>query len=262
MTKIIEDRMPQAKGVLEETVHLVKELRNVANSLELFTEEMRQEYATLPRYIAATAVALRTADISGFDVNYPCLSSILADGQGDDDGLQRLHDGLYRVGKIHSELSNVKYMVKFDNQRIRLREDAMHAVGDLVIFILTQYNMYGIEDDGCYLSVNSYCEQQGITPSVFIGELLLDLEWSGCTPYGYESISEYRSALMDFDPGFLSECEEHAFPLTSDICEKILDKKLSLSEAREMLSDFLKQSEETAVEGMTPANMIKRMNLS
>lgn len=261
MSKIIEDTMPKAADVLKECMGLTNELCKVAEALAPYSSVEPGKFATLPAYLAWSVNELKQAAITGFSVNYPNLSEMFANCQNSDEGMRRMHDGIYKVGQIAAELSAHKYLIKFDEQRAALAEQTKQAIGDMCIFLITQYQLYSGEEDGILLSVHSYCERNGITSSVLYGGLLLKLEWVGVEPYGYESISEYRQDLIDIDPVFVAECEECAFPLTKQLSQDIISGKVSISEARGLLTTFLQQTDETTVEGMTPASMIKQMHL-
>lgn len=258
--KVLEDVMPMAEEVLAETAELIDQVFNAAQWLRSFGKEQKEQYGTLPQYLAQSVAGLKSACIAGFDINYPALSRVVANGQNGDEGMRRLHDGLYRLGQFHNTLAEHKYLVKFDEEREELYKQAKQIVGDLAIFVITQYKLY--EDSGHYMSVVSYCEKHGVSPSVFYGDMLIKMEWADAEPYGYELISEWRQPLTDVDPVFVAECEEHGFPLTSALAKQIVDGTLPVAEARDLLAQFLQQSEETTVEGMTPANMISKMNLS
>lgn len=258
--KVIEDIMPRAEDVLAETVDLIYQVFHASEWLRPFGKWAQEKFGSLPQYLAQSAAGLKAANIAGFDFNYPALSYVVANGQSNDEGMRRLHDGLYRLGQFHNTLVEHKYLVKFDTEREELLKQAKQVVGDLAIFVITQYKLY--EDGGHYMSVVSYCEKQGVSPSVFYGDMLMKMAWADAAPYGYELISEWRQPLLDVDPVFVAECEEHGFPLTSELSQQVVSGTLPVAEARDLLAQFLQQSEETTVEGMTPANMISRMNLS
>lgn len=259
--KVIEDKLKEASKVLDETLAMIEQVSHVAEYLEPFTKEKKQEYGSLPKYIAQCTLGLKNACISGFELNYPALAAVVSNGQNDDDGMRRLHDGLYWLGQLNAALVDCKYLVKTDVERSKMYEQTKKIVSDLAIFLIIQYRLY-VDTDQYYLSVSKYCERCGITPSVFYGDLLLKLEWANVKPYGYEVISEWYQPLLDMDPVFVAECEEFGFPLTDEMSERIATGVLPIAEARAELTQFLQQSEEKEIEGVTPLNMIEKMNLS
>lgn len=259
--RVLEDTIPNAKAMLQEAISLQGELLKCVDALQPFGPAQKAEYGTLPKFIVKSSTVLRSVCISGFDLNYPVIRSVIVNGQSRDDGMRRIHDGLYKVGQLYNRMSELKFAVKLDKDRSELRDLACKAAGDITVYIITQYKLDNY-DQGVYLSVTEYCNREGITPAVLYGEMLHAMEAVGADVYGYESISEYRQALIDIDPVFLAECEEYGFPLTSQMSKDIINGTMSLDAARSELTEFLQQMEETEVRGMTPANMVSRMNLS
>lgn len=259
--KVLEDVIPQASDMLREVLSLQQELSKCEEVLRPFGPEQKEQYRTLPQYIVKGAAVLKSAVISGFDMNYPVLSSALENGLSADEGMRRLHDGLYRVGQFYNRLCELKFAVKLDTDRESMHDVVKQAVGDLAVYVITQYKLDSL-DSGVYLSVSEYCDRSGISPSILYGELLLVMDKVEAQPFGYESISPYRQELLDIDPVFVAECEEQGFPLTAEMSERIVKGELSLNDARATLMEFMQQREEKVVDGMTPANMISRMNLS
>lgn len=259
--KALEDIMPSAGEVLLESLNLVDQMAKCEEALRPFGKEQKAQFGSLPKYVAHRLNVLREATPANFDINYPCVSSILANGQSDDEGMRRLHDGLYKVGQFANRARELKFAVKLEEDESFLHELAKKAAGDLAIFVISQYRLDMLES-GVYLSVAEYCDRVGETPSVLYGEMLTLLSNLDEHPYGYERVSKYQKELLDIDPVFVAECEEQSFPLTTDMCEKIINGEMSVDAARGFLLDFMKQKEETDVDGMTPANMIEQLHLS
>lgn len=260
--KVKEDVMPQALQVLDELVQLSGIVNLVRASLAPYTPEMRKKYRTLPQYIIAmTAEMNKYKDcLKNFSVRYPGVSKMVANGSSETAGMTRLYDGIYKLGRLNTELEKRRFAVKLDADRAELYALACHVLADLAVFTITQYRLDHTESE-VYLSVTQYCEANMISIDVLYGMLLQCLTDSGETPYGYESISPYRDKLLDMDAVFVSECEDHDFPLTSDICEDLLNGKLDVSEARGKLYDWMKQIEQKTVEGLTPSNMLSALKL-
>lgn len=260
--RAIEDVMPNALLVLEECLNLANGLLYVGDALKPYNV-IEAKGTSLAQYVAQTAAMIKSADINNFEINYPALSAMLANGQSDDDCMVRLHDGIYKLGRLNSMLKQKKYIVKFDDDREQLRELAHDVAGDIIIFVIIQYNLHRVEDsDECYISVDTYCGRHGITPSLFYGEMLLRLEATGKTPYGYEPLSKWNSALMDIDAAFLVECEDCGFPLDDDMSADIVNGKLPIAAARNKLAEFLQQRETKEVKDISPMNMLKKLELS
>ena len=260
--KVVEDVMPNASRVLEDCIALADGLLCASDALKPYNV-LESNGTSLAQYIAKTATVLKGANLGSFEINYPSLSLMLANGQSSDDAMVRLHDGIYKLGRLNSLLKQQKYVVKFDEDREKLQILAKEAAGDIIIFIIVQYNLYtAMDSDECYLSVNNYCERSGLTPSTFYGEMLLRLEATGQTPYGYEVLSKWRSALLDIDAAFLTECEDSGFPLDDEMSSDIVSGKVTIPEARNKLAQFIQQQESKEVKGITPMNMLKRLELS
>ena len=112
--KALEDTMPSAGEVLLESLNLVDRMAKCEEVLRPFGKEQKEQFGSLPKYVAHRLNVLRDATPSNFDIIYPCLSSILANGQSDDEGTRRLHDGLYKVGQFANRARELKFAVKLE----------------------------------------------------------------------------------------------------------------------------------------------------
>lgn len=259
--KVIPDSSKNAYNLLKEVHCLVNRELIASEWLAPYGPEAKKNYPSLPTYIMAGKEALANSQLANFDANYPTIKEVLANGESVDDGGKRLHDAIYKLGAANASLSKANYLVKLDAERTAIREQLLESAGDLIIYLIVQYELDKSMDGEVKLSVNALCEKEGITPAVLYGELLNQLEHTGVQVYGYESISKWNEQLLDIDPVFVAECEENNFPLTEDICQQICEGKLPIPEARNLLASFLRESEEKEVDGITPTNMIARLNL-
>lgn len=255
--KIVEDTLADAAKILQELQSLLLEVRECEIALVPFKDSGAK---TLPQYVAKTRAMLEKANISKFGIYYPALSAVISNGSFDDEGMHRLHDGVYKLGKFNKKLVASKFVIKTDVERTELQAEAKNIRADFIIFIITQYKLTSTTT--VLMSVKDYCDRQSISPDIYYGELLLQLEETGEQPYGFEQISPYRQELIDIDPVFVSECEDNFFPLTAELSAQIIDGAVNLVEARAILLEHMKQSEETEVANMNPGNMIKQLNLS
>lgn len=261
MSKIVADNIKNTEALIRETTTLINAVTYARYMLCPFDADRKEEYKTLPAYITSARKVLSQLPLADFDINYPTLESIVQNGNAIEDARARLHDAVYRLGELNKELRAKKFLVKLDTDRAALEELARVAAADLSIFLLTQFS-YPKYPDEVMLGVTQYCDSKGVTPDVFFGGLLAVLEEYNEKPYGYEALSPYRDRLIEVDPAFVAECEEHSFPLTEEMAIKIINGDMQISEARGELADHLRQSTEVEVEGVTPLNMISRMELS
>lgn len=259
--KVIPDSNKNAYTLLREVHTLLNRELVSAEWLAPYGSEAKKSYPTLPSYIMAGKVALSKAGLANFNANYPTIKEVIANGETVEDGSKRLHDAIYKLGSANDSLVKFNYLVKLDADREDIRQQLLQSAGDLILFLIVQYELDKSMDGEVKLSVNAFCEKEGVTPAVFYGELLNQLELTGVQVYGYESISKWNEQLLDIDPVFVAECEENNFPLIDDICQLICDGKLSIPEARNQLAAFLKESEEKEVDDISPTNMIARLNL-
>lgn len=259
--KIIEDELRVSAGLLSELNTLLKEVINVRWWCQPYGREQREKFKTLPQYMAATRSGLQSACIKNFESNYPTISSVIADGDGSSSIVPRLHNGVYKLSSLNNKLKKLNYLVKFDDDRDELRDLANLIIADLAIFILTQYKLDEY-NSWVYLSVSEYCQREGITPGLYAGNMWYILESTGQTLYGYDALSKYYDDMNELDSAFLVECEENDFPLTDELCEKILSGKLPMAEARGMLIEHMKTVEKSEVKNINPSNMVQMLNLS
>lgn len=258
--KVIEDTIKDADQLLVDMNSLLGALKATSEALRPFDEDARKEFKSVPMFLAQTSATLRKVPISKFEFNYPALSSFVANGESSNDSFRRLHDALYSLSQLNEKLTERKYLLKFDTEREEARALANRALGDLAISIISQFELMD-SDAYVYLSVDKYCDANGISPSVLLGTILQALEVSGESPRGYEKLSAYYDRMMEFDPTFVGECEEYAFPLNDEMCEALLSGKLSLPDARKRLADHLAQREEKELSGVNSMNLIQAMHL-
>lgn len=259
--KVVSDKYNEAYPLLREVVSLTEELLAAAEWLEPYGPAHRDKYPSLPTYIVAGRKHLANARIAKFDINYPTIKRVVANGCANSDASKRLNDAVYYLGSVNEQLVACGYLIKLDSDRQRAQELLLKSAGDLVIYLMSQYEIDKCLDGEVRLSVNTLCEERKVSPSVFYGELLSWLERTGVEVYGYESLSPWNEPLLEIDPVFVAECEENSFPLTEDICKRIVDGKLTIPDARALLVKFLRESEEVEVTDMTSTNMIARLKL-
>ena len=152
-------------------------------------------------------------------------------------------------------------MVKTNADCAALSEDLRDIYADLTVFIITQFQLHR-DDDAVYLSIIEFCNAQKITPTVFYGSLLNDLERVGREIYAWEPSSAYYDSLLLFDPVLVAECEEAMYPLSSAEAEALLEGSLGLAVMRGKLAEHLSgQIEDDPLE-LTPGTFVEKLELN
>lgn len=262
MVKTVADPMPatEAKAVLHEMLELVNVLLDGLEWVLPSTDPTVKKYGGPVKYVVTARSHLQALKIGNFSRRYPAIASLVGNGDANDNVNWRLEDSIFQIGGFKEKLEKSKYLLKTDADRADARESLSAAIGDLLVFLIIQYNL-DRTDGSAYLSVVEHCNAKGITPEVFYGEVLSMLDCAGQAPYGYEVCSKYYEDIQDIDAGFAAECQEAMFPLTEDLCEQLVNKKVAVAVLRDKLNEFKKQVEVREVKDVLPSNMITKLNL-
>jgi len=259
--KVRENNIKDAKALLEETYSLMGLLLQGIVWVQDSNSEEAQEAGGLAKYIVASRTNLQALHLNNFDRAYPVVSGAVSNGRAEDFSSVRIVDGIYKIGQLNAKLQASKCLLKTDQERSEVRGILYAAIGDLALFMVMQFGLQQ-GSDSVMLAVKEFCDARGMTPDVLYGELLNVIETLGQSAYGYEPVSPYYDDLMGLDPVFVAECEEAQFPLTEDLSKQIVQGSLSLEEARGMLGEFQRQSTQVEVKGISPTNMVGKLNLT
>lgn len=257
--KIVEDNMKNAKGIFTEAFELTMALYNAYSWVQPSASPEAVNAGGPAKYIVAGRTHLQNLPLNGFDRLYPALHSTVSSGTATNESNPRLVDGIFKIGKLHQFLTDNRYMLKTDAQRQTAREFIAVIIGDLAIFMISQFQL--ANPSTVFLSVSESCSKLGITKDVAYGTLLNAMDTVGQAPYGYEEASPYYDELTGVDAAFLSECEEASYPLTEDICVRIIDGSLPIAEARGLLAEYKQSSREVEITGMDASNMVTKLQL-
>ena len=256
--KVIENHIANARAIYEEALSLEKTMLSAANLLTPFSQQTEQK--NFPRYLASTSTALRNLPMSNFGINYPNLSAVMGTGELGTTGYNRICTAVYVLGDLVKRLEACKFMPKTDEDRATLQDMAKRVCSNVAVCRMAVFNLF----DGVntvYLAVDEHCTANGIT----VYDLYEDLEETfkivGGGVYGYEEQSDYYIELSDAIPTLLTEMEECHFPLTDEVCKMFLAGYLSLSQLTARVEEHKKRSTSIDVDGITPLNMLDKLEL-
>lgn len=256
--KAIADSFTNADKVLAELFAFERIVEEIAAETDPYP--VGGNGRPLPRFITETSVALRKKLVKDFAIAYPNIHSLVENGNSADVSLGRLHDACYKFNQVQQAIYKANCVIMTDDIREDMREKLNDVVGDLCVFIITQYGLYKLEGGVVPMSIHAHCEKYGMTPDVLYGSILGIMEEVDRTWYAYEPMSPVYNDLMEADPVFLSECEENMYPLTDDMAKKIIDGTMDSAYARSLLMAHMKDMIEKDVD-VTPASLLSQMRL-
>ena len=256
--KIVSDSFKDADKVLADLLTFEDVAKGIADNIAPFA--IGGKGRALPRYVVETSQALRPLLVKDFSMYFPAISAIVINGEGDDQSYSRIHDACFIFHEVQTIISENHCVIRDETLRKDLYDRMCKVVGDIVVFICIQFKLYRLEDEEMMLSISRYCESTNVSADVFYGLQLQTLGDYKQSWYSYEVLSPYYSAMVDFDPIFLAECEENFYPLTDDLSAKILDGTLDIPSLR---GKFLEMSANTEISETreTPMSLIEKMKL-
>ena len=269
--KIVADPIKNSAGLLVELNDIIGRLREMSFYLQPFGNAQKAKYKTLPRFVVESKAELMKFEVKGFFMNYPVVSEMLTAGTGEDTAIRRLHTALHNLGALNNNLTKLGYMVKRDEDRVKLNRYCNTAIASFCAITIIQFKLHQVHEQVC-LSVSEFCDKNGMTPSVFYGSVLTTFEEHGGEFYGYEEPCPWYTDVYATDPSLVGECSDIGFPLTSEMCERIcssdgmrqsnlIHKEIEKFSIDAGLHDMVSDSEDELAGMITPLNMLQKLNL-
>ena len=256
--KVIADSLPNADAVLLELLSFMETANTLADAAAPYS--ISSNGRALPRFIAETCTILNRELVKDFSKSFPHLHHLIENGSGTNLGVGRLHDACYTFNQAQQMLHSKRCLISDDATREQVYEQFRTVVADIVVYICIQFALQGLEFGEVQLAVSKHCEKCGLTPEVFFGILKDELTNVERSWYAWEVISPMYRALNDFDPTFVSECEESLYPLSDDMAKEIVEGRLDVAEARGQLVAYMRTVVEKDVD-VTPSTLVSRMQL-
>lgn len=259
--QVTADNIHQADAVLNELLTVTDVTLDLADAATPLREAMKKftTRKSPPVYMAETGRKMKEKFISDFSVEYPTISSGITNGRLGP-ASYRMHDGLYKLGTALRKMSECKFMVLSDDDRVVMHDALLDAAADFAIYTIIAFSLHLAPSEHCTLAVSSLCERRKVTPSVLYGELLDVIKNTGRSYYAYEPLSPLYSDMLATEPAFLAECEDQGFPLTEEMAREILDGTVPAAQVLETLMKQNADMESTEVD-VNPFSLISRMSL-
>lgn len=257
-TKVVADTLPKADKVLSEVLNFMEVAQTLCSAVAPYS--IASEGRMLPRFIAETSTEMKNNLVKDFAIYFPNLQELVEDGTGSGLGVGRLHDACYVFNQAQQAIYKAGCVLKGDEEREAIYEKLHTVIGDIAVFVCIQFGLYHLDTGEVQLAISKHCERCRITPEVFYGVMQQTLQDVERSWWAYEVISPMYTALNDFDPTFVSECEESMYPLTDEMAKRIVEGELDVAEARGTLVEHMKTLVETDVD-VTPATLISQMRL-
>lgn len=258
MLKTIADNLPKADSVLRELLEFEQVAKVLAENAQPYSTGAQGR--TAPRFVSETAVALKQNLVKDFSVSFSHIEEIVVNGQSSINSFGRLNDACYNFNEAQQAIYKANCVLMDDKVRAAITDKLRTVVADLVVFICIQFNLYEKSGDSVMLSVQKHCERVEMSPSELYELLIQDMLDVGRSWYAYEVISPYYVPLMEFDPVFVSECEENFYPLTDEMAERLIHGEIDVAYARGRLAEHMKGQIEREVD-VSATNLISRMKL-
>lgn len=256
--KVIADFSPKAEQILLELITFEAKAKEIESLVAPYA--VAGNGRPLPRFVTETSVALRGSLVKNFGRSFQALQDLIENGYGSNAGVGRLHEACYLFNQVQQEIHAANCVLMNDEKRQELQNKMRDVVGDIVVFMAIQYQLYAVHTGNVMLSIQKHCERIKLTPEVFYGVLLQDMEDVERSWYAWEVISSLYGALNDFDPVFVAECEENLYPLSDEMASDILNGVLDVAAARGMLMEHMKTIEVSDVD-VTPTSLVSKMKL-
>lgn len=254
--KVVADNIKEAPALLRELV----EFKTVAMKLYYATRPFSSEApgTKLAKFATETTLEMKRSLVKNFESTFPTISSALINGSVTI-AAERLQ-GACRIFDLgQRELTKKNCVLVSDADREIPHIDFGDVVTNLVVFILSQF-LSSQDEDTVFLSVMEMCEREGVTPDVYKGSLMDDLEFVGGKWCTYDPVSPLYDVMMESEPEFLAECRDIGYPLTDEVCQQILDGVTPVAMVRGDLNQYMKGIEEVEMEG-TMSSFLKGMSL-
>lgn len=256
--KVVSDKIANGAQIFSELLEFEQVARELCRLTDTYANAGNGR--PLPRFVTETTMGLKKSLIKEFGTYFPALHEMIENGKSSDSGMARINDALYAFGGAQREIFAANCVLFADDKRAEIFSQLARAVGDIVVFICIQFNLYNLESGEISMAVQTHCDRCGITPDVLYGLLLQDMRDVGQTWYAFEVMSPLYQDLLDFDPIFAAECEEHMYPLTDAIAQTLISGEQDVAVVRGYLLKYSESTIEKEV-NITPAGLISRMKL-
>lgn len=229
--KIVKDNINNGVQVIIETWMMLQNAKELYNALSPIPADKK---VPLREVIQGTALALKRSVIDSFPATYPELATNVMNGESSDQASNRIHEAIYTYRSLLTSLKNCRYIVKTTQERASFFSQAQQVVADSAAYIILQFGLW--KDDGTVMmAVDKFCEKAGITPDVFYGTLLSEMEEANGEFFVYEQASKMHDTLSSAYPVLLQECEENGWKFDEELCNQLLSGDKSLEEVRQQL---------------------------
>lgn len=258
--KVRENNLADANKLIVELDSLLFEVNEARTYLTPFSDVSRAEHPNPMKYVLETKAKLQNVCLGHFAARYPALQNLIETGGACSDASARLNDAIYKLGSVNTALIECNNLVKSDQVRKDLRSQCEDIIGDLCVYIIVQFELYK-DNASPFLAVSEFTETRGFSVDVYYGMLLKMMEEVGQQYYGYEVLSPMYGTMADIDESLLAEAEEAYYPLTDELCEKIISGEIPLPVIRGMIHEYKKTVSYEDVDGVSPLTILKNMHL-
>lgn len=260
--KLGKDSIKNEEAVILELDNMITNLLDLRKVLRHYDVQAAESGISVPQYLAATRNALTRFCAADMSIEYPSLTSVIANGVTGMSVTWRLHDAIGKLKQAVAKMEAVRCLIRSDEEADKLTPYIDGALGNICIYTIEQFHMHD-SDVPPDISLFKHLSKKSISMDVWYGTLLDILGSTGVEPYGYEQMSIYFDVMPTILPvGLLSEMEDAKFPLTPALCQSIVEGKVTSEEAADLFGEYQQETvEETLSSKITPATIMTKLKL-